>query len=77
MHNKHITAFHSDNTAGASPAIAEAMLKATAGLQPPYGADTYTQTVEQQLRDIFETDLNLFLVPTGTAANAISLAAMT
>ena len=77
MHNKHITAFHSDNTAGASPAIAEAMLKATAGLQPPYGADTYTQTVEQQIRDIFETDLNLFLVPTATAANAISLAAMT
>ena len=71
------TAFHSDNTAGASPAIAEAMLKACSGLELPYGGDSYSVTVEQQLRDIFETDVSVFLVPTGTAANCLSLATMT
>ena len=77
MHKNHITAFHSDNTVGASPAIAQALLEAASGTQLPYGADTYYQRVEQQLKDIFETDLSLFLVPTGTAANALSLATIT
>ena len=77
MNHDLITAFHSDNTAGASPSILQAMTEAASGLQPPYGADIYTQRVEQQLTSIFETQLSVFLVPTGSAANAISLAAMT
>ena len=72
-----ITAFHSDNTAGASPAIAQAMLEASTDLQLPYGNDQYSHTVEQQLCDIFETQVSVFLVPTGTAANCLSLACMT
>jgi len=77
MHNNHITAFHSDNTAGASPSIAQAMIEACTDLQLPYGNDQYSHTVEQQLCDIFETQVSVFLVPTGTAANCLSLASMT
>ncbi len=71
------TAFHSDNTAGASPAIAAAMLDACQGLEGPYGADQYSQQVEAKLSELFETDTSVFLVPTGTAANCLSLASMT
>jgi threonine aldolase len=77
MHKDLIAAFHSDNTVGASPAIAQALMDAAQGTQLPYGADTYHQRVEQQLKDIFETDLSLFLVSTGTAANALGLASIT
>lgn len=77
MNSNHISAFHSDNTAGASPAIAQAMIDACNGLELPYGGDQYSHTVEQQLCDIFETKVSVFLVPTGTAANCLSLACMT
>ncbi len=69
--------FHSDNAVGASPSITHAFVKAANGTELPYGADQYSQKAQQQLSEIFETDVSLFLVATGTAANAISLAAMT
>ncbi len=72
-----ITTYHSDNVFGANPEIAKALVDACSGVQMPYGADGYSVAVENQLKDIFETDLRVFLVPTGTAANALSLAVMT
>ncbi len=68
--------FCSDNVAGASPAILEALTNAGGGSVMPYGADPLTATVEQTLRDIFETDLSVYLVATGTAANSLALSAM-
>nr|WP_220805668.1 low specificity L-threonine aldolase [Achromobacter sp. UMC46] len=69
--------FSSDNIAGASPEVFEALMRAGAGQAPAYGADDGTLRVQRKLADIFEHDVDVLLVPTGTAANSISLAALT
>jgi threonine aldolase len=69
--------FASDNTAPAHPKILEAMVAANAGIAPSYGADAWTLRAEAMLREIFERDCAVLFVPTGTAANALSLAALT
>lgn len=69
--------FCSDNTAGASPEILDALVRAgRAGAKMPYGADPLSQEVEKRLADIFETDLTVCFVATGTAANSLALAAL-
>ncbi|WP_447980965.1 threonine aldolase family protein [Achromobacter kerstersii] len=69
--------FSSDNIAGASPEVMEALLRANAGQAPAYGADDGSLRVQRKLAEIFEHDVEVLLVPTGTAANSLSLAAMT
>jgi threonine aldolase len=69
--------FASDNVAGASAQVLEAIVAANAGAAKSYGADDFTARAEQRLGQIFETDLAMFTVATGTAANALALAAMT
>ncbi|MCC2111054.1 MAG: low specificity L-threonine aldolase, partial [Hyphomicrobiales bacterium] len=68
--------FASDNTAGASPKIAEALLAANSGNAAAYGNDELTAAVEKRLSAVFERDVAVFLVATGTAANALSIAAL-
>ena len=69
--------FCSDNTAGASPQILAALSEAgAAGAMMPYGADPLSQKVEKRLAEIFETDLTVCFVATGTAANSLALAAL-
>lgn len=67
--------FASDNWAGVSPKVAAALTEAASGLAPAYGADDLTTRATTALREVFETDLDVFFVATGTAANALSLAA--
>ncbi len=69
--------FASDNVTGAAPEILEAMLKANDGAQLGYGNDGLTQSVEARLKEVFETDLSMFLVATGTAANSLALSVLT
>ncbi|MFF4658472.1 threonine aldolase family protein [Streptomyces sp. NPDC001381] len=69
--------FSSDNTAGASPEIVEAVTRAATGQARPYGADDLTADVRRRLGEIFERDVDVLLVSTGSAANALSLAALT
>ena len=69
--------FTSDNIAGASPEVIEAILANSTGQASPYGADELTARVEDKLSEIFEREVDVFLVPTGTAANALCLSAMT
>ncbi|WP_238923877.1 threonine aldolase family protein [Achromobacter ruhlandii] len=69
--------FASDNTAGASPQILAALLRANEGQAPAYGADDITLRVERRLAEIFEREVDVLLVPTGTAANSLALAALT
>ena len=69
--------FSSDNTAGASPAVLQAMMDAGAGIQAPYGMDRHSEQVEQALADIFECPVSVFFVATGTAANALALSVYT
>ena len=69
--------FTSDNIAGASPEVVQAIVKHSAGQASPYGTDELSVQVKRKLSDIFERDVEVFLVPTGTAANCLCLSAMT
>ncbi|TXL70696.1 low specificity L-threonine aldolase [Vineibacter terrae] len=71
--------FRSDNTAGAHPAIIEALGRAyRAGPMASYGEDPLTERVVQRLRAIFEhASLVAYPVATGTAANALALSCLT
>jgi threonine aldolase len=66
--------FASDNTAPVAPAILDAIVAASRGFAPGYGNDDWTAGVERRLSEIFERDVAVFMVPTGTAANALALA---
>ena len=70
-------AFISDNMAGASPQIAKAVADAAIGQVPPYGNDPFTDSARRRLNEIFEREVDVFPVFTGSAANALSLAALT
>ncbi|MEV1067815.1 beta-eliminating lyase-related protein [Streptomyces sp. NPDC050263] len=69
--------FSSDNAAGASPEIVEAVARAAVGQALPYGADDSTASVRRRLADVFEREVDVLPVSTGSAANALSLAALT
>lgn len=70
--------FGSDNIVGTSEPIIEAMAAAArAGREGTYGRDRWTLDAVVQLEEVFEKKLAVVLVPTGTAANALSLAAVT
>lgn len=67
--------FASDNTVGASAPVLEALVRANAGALPAYGADEITDRVKARFSEIFEREVAVFLVTTGTAANALALSA--
>jgi len=69
--------FRSDNTHGCSPEIIEALARANTGTMSSYGDDEITARVRERCRELFECDLEVFPVLTGTAGNALSIAAMT
>jgi len=69
--------FASDNTAGISPEILAALAAANEGAVGSYGADPITARLEAKLARIFEHEVAVFPVATGTAANALALAAVT
>jgi threonine aldolase len=66
--------FASDNTAGVAPEIFSALARANEGFVLGYGNDDLTRGVEKRIAEIFERDVAVFMVPTGTAANALALA---
>jgi len=69
--------FASDNTAAIAPAILKAITQANEGFTLGYGNDALTRGVEVRISELFERDCAVFLVPTGTAANALALAQVT
>ena len=66
----------SDNVVGASRAVLEALIAANNGAEAAYGSDSFTLKAEAQLAKIFEHEVTVFLVATGTGANALALAAL-
>ena len=68
--------FASDNGAGAAPEILEAIVAANRGVAAAYGADEYTKAAEAKLSEVFEKDVAVFLLATGTGANALALSAI-
>ncbi len=67
----------SDNVSGASEEIIEAVARAARGSAAAYGGDAVTARLDKLFADLFETEVAVFPVATGTAANSLALAAMT
>ena len=67
--------YRSDNTGRAAPEILEALVKANDGTALGYGADEWTARLQERFSELFQTKVRVFPVATGTAANALSLAA--
>jgi threonine aldolase len=65
--------FKSDNTAAVSAEILEAIADANSGASLAYGADRWSQALDRAFADFFETDVRVFTVSSGTAANALAL----
>jgi threonine aldolase len=63
--------FASDNYAGICPEALEALIAANnSGHEPAYGDDSWTQQVCDRLRNLFQTDCEVFFVFNGTAASS-------
>ena len=68
--------FSSDNATGASPEILAALAAANSGAVPSYGDDPLTARLAARFAEIFEREVAVFPVVTGTAANALALATL-
>lgn len=69
--------FGSDNMGPVHPQVMEALVAANAGYAMPYGEDSHTATAIARIREVFEApEAEVFLVPLGTAANALALSAL-
>jgi threonine aldolase len=66
--------FRSDNVATVAPEIMRALEAANRGLAAAYGDDEYSALLNRKFSELFECEVTVFPVSTGTAANALSLA---
>jgi threonine aldolase len=66
--------FFSDNVTGAAPEILAALVAANAGDTAPYGGDPATEGLPARFGALFETEVEVFPVGTGTAANGLCTA---
>jgi len=69
-------AFASDNTAGACPEAMEAILAANTGFTSGYATDEVTARAADLVRSLLDADAEVRFVASGTAANAVSCAAL-
>ncbi len=67
--------FFSDNAARVHPRVMAAMVAADV-LDTAYAGDRWSQQLDARLSDLFETEVAVLWVPTGTAANCLALAAL-
>ncbi|MFZ1918662.1 MAG: low specificity L-threonine aldolase [Terriglobales bacterium] len=74
---KPIRSFASDNNAPVHPEVLEAIQRANAGHVVGYGEDRYTESAVARFREHFGADVHVFFVFNGTAANVLSLQALT
>ncbi|HMH05447.1 MAG TPA: low specificity L-threonine aldolase [Terriglobales bacterium] len=69
--------FASDNNAGVHPEVLQAIAAANQGHAVGYGDDPYTESVVRKFKQHFGPEIDVFLVFNGTAANCLSLKALT
>src|SRR5229473_289193 len=74
---KPLRSFASDNNAGIHPDIIKAIGAVNHGHVVGYGDDAYTQSAVKKFREHFGEDINVYFVFNGTAANVLSLKALT
>jgi threonine aldolase len=66
--------FKSDNTAAVSPEIIQAITDANAGVALAYGVDRWSASLDRVFSEFFGTEVRVFAVASGTAANSLALA---
>ena len=71
-----MTIFSSDNVTGACPEVMDAIVAANDGIVESYGNDKWSLNLQKKLSEIFETDVVVFPVVSGTAANALALSVL-
>src|SRR5690606_33490226 len=76
-HDPRLKGFASDNYAGVHPEILQAIADANGGHQAAYGDDVYTEALQDVFRRHFGERARAWPVFNGTAANVVSLRAMT
>ena len=69
--------FMSDNVTPACPDVMRAIIEANDNDAASYGDDPWSAKLEADLSEVFETDVAVFPVVTGTIANALAVSAMT
>ncbi|KAK1714321.1 pyridoxal phosphate-dependent transferase [Colletotrichum lupini] len=68
--------FLDDYSEGAHPALLKAILAGNTSQEAGYGGDSYCDLARQRIRrHLGRDDVGIFFVPSGTSANAISIAA--
>jgi len=76
LHDTHHVDFASDNYAGAHPEVLAALVAANGGHQVAYGADAYTERLQEVVRGHFGDAAVAYPVFNGTGANVVGLQAM-
>jgi threonine aldolase len=69
--------FASDNNAGIHPQVVDAIAAANQGHTVGYGDDRYTESALRKFQQHFGAGIEVFFVFNGTAANCLSLKALT
>ena len=75
-HSNYRMAFASDNYAGICPEAMQALQQANNDYAASYGDDRSTEQACSLIRELFETDCQVFFVFNGTAANSLALASL-
>jgi len=68
--------FFSDNAAPVHPKVMQAIIDADT-VDTAYDGDAWSQKLDAAFGKVFDTEVSVIWVPTGTAANCLALAAMT
>jgi threonine aldolase len=68
--------FASDNYAGIHPEVLQAIFDANQGHDKAYGGDMLTQKAIELFKKHFGTDIDVYFVLTGTAANVLGLSTL-
>lgn len=66
--------FRSDNTAPAAAEIIAALARVNEKAAAPYGEDQWSLALDARFSELFEREVRVFTVASGTAANSIALA---
>ncbi|MEO1618810.1 MAG: beta-eliminating lyase-related protein, partial [Planctomycetota bacterium] len=68
--------FASDNWAGAADEIAASLQSHSTGFSPAYGESAQDSALEKRFNELFEREVAVFFVGTGTAANSLALSSV-
>ncbi len=68
--------FASDNVAGAMPEVLDALVRFNGGFEAGYGGDAVSVRAADLIRGLLDVDAEIWFAASGTAANALSLAAL-